>query len=114
MIIGLFLAFGEALGQFAWVRWVGVAIIVALRLTHPNAETEGRGNLNEIADEHPWLKWWGVLTGVVFFVSAIVIARSPYRIAEEDEILFLVGALALVIGPAVALNERRKFREAGD
>ena len=89
-------------------------VIARTRFSIGEVKERGRISINEIAGEHPWVRWWAVVWGITFFCGAIFISRSSYRVAEQDLFAVMFLAFAIVLGPIIALMEREKFRDLGE
>jgi hypothetical protein len=99
-----------------WLRFLLLPFILLARLAIPlqEAEAEGRANINEVADDAPWVKWWAVLCAVFFFCGAIYVTRSAYRIEDEHIIDFVIISFAVMLGPLVYVAQRQRFRELAE
>jgi hypothetical protein len=102
--------------QLGWARWLIFPFVLMARMAMPYGEAErrGRANINEIADEHHWVKWWAFVWAVFFFGGAIFLSRSSYRVADQDTLSVLFLSFAVVLSPLVVLIEREKFRDLGE
>jgi hypothetical protein len=98
----------------AWLRWFAfVALIVASAAeTRPGSES-GRARLAATLAEAPWLTWWPAMWAVICFGGAIYISKSQYRLEEMFGFKIVVIALAVVVGPIILVNERRRYVELG-
>ena len=97
-----------------WLKFLLLPFLLVARLWAPRQEIETEARENELADETPWIKWWAAGCAAMFFLGAIYVSRSPYRIEEEQIVDFIVISLVVVMGPLAYVGQRRRFRELGE
>ena len=115
IILGGLVIFDEYVVENAeWLRWFAfAALIIASIVAGPPKYDAGRSRLAATVEAAPWLKWWAGLCAIVCFGGAIYLLRSPYRLEDLFGSNILIIALILLVGPIVAVNERRRYQELG-
>ena len=102
-----------------WLRWIFFAGMVFASFgqsrSRSELEREGRANLASLVESAPWLKVWFTVWGAVALFGAIYATRRDVDLFQLfGGIRFLVLSFAVLIGPVIVLNERRRFRELGE
>lgn len=116
-LVLLFVLFDDYLAENAsWLRWPVLAAVVIAYAIEPsrfeNAEA-GRENLRVLFDRTPWLKVWASVCAAICFGGAIYVTRSSIHLDDIFGFKIVVIALAVLIGPFVVANERRRYEKYG-
>ena len=112
-----FVVFDEfAEGNAWWLRFVvmTLAMIALAGRSRLELADAGRSNLADLADNAPWLKVWVGICGVAIAIAAIYITKRSIDLSSFGFFGVILIPLAIMFGPFVVLNERRKFIELGE
>lgn len=103
-------------GSYVHLRWLSWLVLPFALVARVSRALNPKGaNINEIADDHPWLRWWAVACAVVFVGGAIfVLLQLQDHIEKESVMIGMFISIAVVMGPFVFLAERERFKEMGE
>ncbi|MFZ3321076.1 MAG: hypothetical protein WA190_01820 [Usitatibacter sp.] len=115
-VLILFFLFVPIVTDRPWVKWLLFPFVIFARAYggEPARDPEGRGWINQLVEDNPWLKWWGILCAVVIFAGAVYLIKARYEIEEPHVFAALIGSFAVVLGPFVVVHERKRFLSSGE
>ncbi|MFC5498592.1 hypothetical protein ACFPOE_13680 [Caenimonas terrae] len=119
-VLLLVLVFGDFVeANAAWLRWVLFAGIVFASFGQGRSRSQmardGNEDLASLVESAPWLKIWFSVWAAVALIGAIYVTRRDVDLFQlVGGIRFFILSFAILVGPALALNERRRFRELGE
>ena len=113
-VIFLLIAFGDFI-QTNWdvIRWPAFIGIMVLSLFHKSSRShsEGRFELNRIAEEYLWVKIYLVIYAAIIFVSAYYVIYNDIKLNPSANGMML--AIGLVILPILIIQQKEDFINAG-
>ena len=113
-VIVLLIAFGDFI-QTNWdvIRWPAFVVIIALSFFHKisRSHSEGRFELNRIAEEYLWVKIYLVIYATTIFVGAYYVINNDIDLNPSANGMML--AIGLVILPVIIIQQKEEFINAG-
>jgi len=113
-VIVLLIVFGDFV-QTNWdvIRWPAFIVIIVLSLFHKSSRShsEGRFELNRIAEEYLWVKIYLIIYTAIIFIGTSYVIYSNIKLNISANGMLL--AIGLVILPIIIIQQKEDFINAG-